>query len=201
MKTIPRIMTLATAALVIVIPPIGRTSAPPSEQTTAHIVHGSDEKNDAQIADADAAFRAAGLELPRLEIYVQDQFVDCDGMGGLFNKDGSGFRVDLCSGLQFTVFHEFAHAWEYHQVDDATRIAFMELHGLDTWRSRNASFAERGIETAAETIAKGLQDHPLPEWQCEHAAALDEGYTLLTGQRSPRFAAAVDGRAACPQAD
>jgi len=159
-----------------------------------HVVYGADANARDQIAAADAAFHAAGLELPSLEIHVFGNYTGCDGLAGQFNRDGSGLRVDFCSGNSFTVLHEFAHAWEYHHVDDTVRDAFLELHDLASWRSREVPWAERGVEVAAETIAKGLLKRALPTWQCDDAALLDEGYALLTGERSPRF---VEGRSNC----
>jgi hypothetical protein len=160
----------------------------------SHSVYGSDERSRAQIAHADTAFRAAGLGLPNLEIHVHENFTGCDGWAGLFNRDGSGTRVDLCSGTQFTVLHEFAHAWEYRHVDDSARDEFLKLHGLDAWRGHQIPWARRGAEVAAETVAKGLLDRALPEWQCGEALVLDAGFSILTGYRSPRFADAVVGR-------
>ena len=166
---------------------------PPAMAVGSHLAHGSDERSRAQIAYADEAFRSAGLELPGLEIHVHESFAGCDGWAGLFNRDGSGTRVDLCSGTQFTVLHEFAHAWEYHWVDNASRNEFLELHGLDAWRGRELPWAQRGTEVAAETIARGLVNRPLPPWLCAEAEVLDAGYAILTDHRSPRFAQAVDG--------
>ena len=147
-----------------------------------------------QIADADAAFRAVGLELPGLEIHVHENYEGCDGFAGQFNRDSSGLRIDFCSGNSFTVLHEFAHAWEYHNVDDTTRDALVEMHGLEAWRSSDVPWAERGVEVAAETIARGLLERAFPEWQCGELELLDQGFQLLTGRSSPRF---VAGRLSC----
>jgi hypothetical protein len=198
-NTAPRIVSVATALIVILSPVVTIALDPLSGTAVApHVVDGSDERSRHKIEYADSAFRAAGLQLPHLEIHVHERFADCDGFGGRFNGDGSGLRVDLCSGLLFTVLHEFAHAWEYHNVDDATRDAFLELRDLEAWHGREIPWARRGVEAAAETIAKGLLDGPLPEWQCDQADLLDEGFHILTGRRSPRFAAAKHN---CPGAD
>ena len=194
MKTSLHVASAAAIFFTSLIPSASATLGPPAPVTIApHVVYGSDERSLEQIAYAEAAFQAAGLELPNLEIHVHENFTGCDGWAGLFNRDGSGTRVDLCSGTQFTVLHEFAHAWEYHHVDDATRNQFLELHGLDAWRGRQLPWAQRGTEVAAETIARGLLDRPLPPWQCEEAQVLDAGFALLTSHRSPRFAQAIGG--------
>ena len=189
------IVSAASVVLVTVTPPIGTVDDPVSDAATAsHVIRGSDERSHEQIADADAAFRVAGLTLPDLEIHVHENYEGCDGFAGQFNRDGSGLRVDFCSGNSFTVLHEFAHVWEYHNVDDTTRDALLEMHGLETWRDRDIPWAERGVEVAAETIAKGLLERAFPEWQCEEVELLDQGFRLLTGRSSPRF---VAGRLSC----
>jgi len=191
-------MLIASATSVLlatVIPTVATADDPfPDAAHLPHVVHGSDERSHEQIADADAAFRAAGLDLPSLEIHVHENHAGCGGFAGQFNRDGSGLRVDFCSGNSFTVLHEFAHVWEYHNVDDTTRDALVEMHGLETWRSSDVPWEERGVEVAAETIAKGLLERPFPEWQCEEIELLDQGFRLLTGRSSPRF---VAGRLSC----
>jgi len=190
MKAVMLAVSAASVVLVTVVPPIGTVDDPfPSAAIPAPVVHGSDERSSEQIADAEAAFRGAGLELPELEIHVHENYAGCDGFAGQFNRDGAGLRVDFCSGHSFTVLHEFAHVWEYHNVDDTTRDAFVELHGLETWRSRDVPWEARGVEVAAETIAKGLLDRAFPEWQCDEVELLDQGFRLLTGRSSPRFVA------------
>lgn len=185
---------ITTVLFIAMVPPFGMVEQPARDATTTHAIHGADERSRDQIADAEAAFRAAGLELPDLEIFVHGTFLDCDGMAGLFNRDGSGLRVDWCSGHPFTVLHEFAHAWEYHNVDDGNRAEFLELYGLSSWRGRDVPWAQRGAEMAAETIAQGLLALPFAEWRCNEILLLDEGFRLLTGHSSPRF---VDGRLSC----
>jgi hypothetical protein len=191
MKAVLVVVSAASVLLAIPTPPIG-TIDNPLAGATSH--YGSDERSRQQIADAEAAFLAAGLELPGLEIHVHENYAGCDGLAGQFNRDGSGLRVDFCSGNSFTVLHEFAHAWEYHNVDDVARDRLLELHGLESWRSRDIPWAERGVEVAAETIAKGLLERAFPQWQCEEVELLAEGFRLLTGRSSPRF---VAGRLSC----
>jgi hypothetical protein len=195
MKALMAIVSATCVLLGTVTSPIGAVDDPFSDAATPpHVVHRSDERSREQIAAAGTAFRVAGLKLPSLEIYVHETYAGCGGFAGQFNRDGSGLRVDFCSGNSFTVLHEFAHAWEYHNVDDTTRNALVETHGLETWRSSEVPWAERGVEVAAETIAKGLLERAFPEWQCEEVELLDEGFRLLTGRSSPRF---VAGRLSC----
>lgn len=195
MKTVMLAVSAASIVLATVTPLTDTVDGSFSDAAIpALVVRGSDERSNEQIADAEAAFRVAGLELPGLEIHVHEDYAGCDGFAGQFNRDGSGLRVDFCSGHSFTVLHEFAHVWEYHNVDDTTRDAFVELHGLGTWRDRDTPWAERGVEVAAETIAKGLLERAFPEWQCDEVELLDQGFSLLTGRSSPRF---VAGRLSC----
>jgi hypothetical protein len=195
MKAVMAIVSAASVLLTTATPPMSTIDDPFSgAPTPTHVVHKSDERSREQISAADAAFRVAGLELPDLEIYIHENYAGCDGLAGQFNRDGSGLRVDFCSGNSFTVLHEFAHAWEYHNVDDTTRDALVEMHGLETWRSSEVPWEERGVEVAAETIAKGLLERAFPEWQCEELELLNRGFRLLTGRSSPRF---VAGRLSC----
>ena len=195
MKAVMLIVSTASIVLATATPTVGTVGDPFSDAAhLPHVVHGSDERSHEQIADADAAFRIAGLKLPGLEIHVHENYEGCDGFAGQFSRDGSGLRVDFCSGNSFTVLHEFAHAWEYHNVDDMTRDALLEMHGLEAWRGRDIPWEERGVEVAAETIAKGLLKRAFPEWQCEEVELLDRGFRLLTGRSSPRF---VAGRLSC----
>lgn len=184
-----RLAGLLAVALISMASPTGSDGG--SITVGRHTVYGADQSAIAKIEHADAVFASAGLRLPGLEIHVRPNFAACDGLGGRFNVDGSGRSVELCSGLQFTVLHEFAHAWAHHNLSDETRRDFVELHGLPSWNDPDIPWARRGTEVAAETIAKALLNSPLPDWQQEVAAELDAGYTLLTGTRSPRFAAAV----------
>lgn len=187
MKAARRVIALTAPLVCLALLAIGGASVPPTGPDVDYVVHGADEYAENMIAEGFAAFVATGLELPFLEVHVHENFNGCRGLGGLFNGDGSGLRVDLCSGLYFTVLHEFAHAWEYHNVDDATRGEFLDLHDLDSWRSREVKWPERGVEVAAETIANGLLERDLPERHCDDLDLLDRGFTLLTGQTSVRF--------------
>ncbi|MCJ7781976.1 MAG: hypothetical protein MUQ27_14245, partial [Acidimicrobiia bacterium] len=106
MKAVMLVVSAASVVLATVMPPIGTVDNPLLDAAApSHVVHGSDERSHKQIAEADAAFRVAGLKLPDLQIHVHENYAGCDGFAGKFNRDGSGLRVDFCSGNSFTVLH------------------------------------------------------------------------------------------------
>ncbi len=160
-------------------------------------------------------YREAGLSLPTIRLSFHSDSAPCEGaMGGHRLEDGIS-RVYICVvefgatrqlKVKRTLLHEFAHAWDNHYLDDATRSAFMDLAGLDGW-SFDTPYDERGSEHAAETITWGLLDRPLlfgefgetTPWELQHA-----GYLTLTGAEPPHgyvwtlFAAAHDIYARTP---
>ncbi|HET6952220.1 MAG TPA: nuclear transport factor 2 family protein [Acidimicrobiales bacterium] len=99
---------------------------------------------------------------------------------------------DACAGEACTAFvanarllvlHELAHAWMYRQVDEATQQAFMDHMGLEAWSSAEVGWYDRGVEQAAQVLAWGLMDEPIPttrlgDLPCEQ---LVEAFRLLTG--------------------
>ena len=190
-RTLPLIAWLIGAITM----PLPSTPRETGIELGIHTVYGADERTLDQITFANEAFEAAGLILPSLTIHVHPDSEGCDGFRGKFNTDGSGRRVDLCLGLQFTVLHEFAHAWERHTVEDSTRTASLTSYCLNAWNEHDAKWRLRGIEVAAGTIAKGVLSDPLKVWEVGDADVLDAGYQLLTGTRSLRFAGEVSGAA------
>lgn len=102
-----------------------------------------------------AAFEAAGLELPPLVVVFDLDGEGCKGHPGLFTS-GTPARIELCTEMRHVVLHELAHAWEWHNLDDAVRGDFVEDHGLATWNSRDHEWADRGVEVFADTVAIGM---------------------------------------------
>ena len=74
---------------------------------------------------------------------------------------------------------------------DDVRQALMDLNGAVEWQSVDVDWDERGIEIAAETIAKGLIERPMVRAQLKDAPLMAESFRLLTGVESPRFADAL----------
>lgn len=122
-------------------------------------VYGADAEMVAKVRRDMDKFTAAGLVLPPLRIYVHDSKEGCKSHDGLFNGDGSGDRIDLCHHL--VLLHELAHAWEAHNVNDATRRAFMERTEVDVWNDHTVVHHLRGIEQAADVIATGVRAEQL----------------------------------------
>jgi hypothetical protein len=130
-------------------------------------------------------YRAAGLQVPAVDVYFHDDDGECGGYLG-FTKNG---RVDLCIRLamegqpQRIVLHELAHAWAEVELDDDTRNAFIELRTLGGWNVTADDHKDRGTEQAAEIIAWGLGEAaPQPLISGDTTpSALADGFRLLTG--------------------
>lgn len=149
-------------------------------------VNGADPELSATIEAAIARFDEIGLPLPALRIYYHPSDEGCGGHSGLFNGDGSGGRIDLCTRVKNTILHELAHAWEHHGMSDPARQAFLERNGLESWNHVDTDWDERGIEAVAQAIAWGLMDTPITN-PAAFPQQLEE-FELLTGLRSPRLA-------------
>jgi len=147
-------------------------------------IYGADPEFAAVIESAIDRFDGVGLTLPDLRIYYHSDPSGCPGATAQFNQDGSGTRVDLCTQVGYTLLHELAHAWEYHTMSDATRQAYLDYTGLTTWADPEVEWEDRGVESAAQTIAWGLLEIPITN----PAAFVDElhRFELLTGIASPR---------------
>ena len=159
-------------------------AAKPTETVDPPGIYGAEPDFAAVIQSAINRFDSVGLKLPELRIYYHSDPSGCPGASALFNLDGSGTRVDLCTRVTYTLLHELAHAWEYHTMSDATRQAYLDYTGLATWADPEIEWADRGIESAATTIAWGLLEIPITN----PAAFVDElhRFELLTGIASPR---------------
>jgi hypothetical protein len=172
-------IVIATA----VFPADGSQHTLPDRHTA---IFGADDATAAKIQVALSLYAAADLELPALLIYVHETEEGCNGHPGIFNKDGSGHRVDICDMLLLS--HELAHAWELHNMDEATRLAFMEEAGLSNWNDPDTDHDLRGIEQAAKAIAIGVSSGPIGADVVDLYHDQLDTYELLTGKPSPRIA-------------
>jgi hypothetical protein len=131
-------------------------------------------------------YRAAGLELPALEVAFHRSVSACGGNSGF----ASGVRIDLCTTspslgyLRATVLHEIAHVWLERHVSDGLRAAFIDLRGLQTWSSPDAPWGLQGVEQAAETLAWGLGDGTVEALVADDdPEELADAFELLTRSR------------------
>lgn len=158
--------------------------SPPDQPTVIGAGEGALEAIEAAIG----RFDQAGLHLPTgLVIHVHRSDDACAGHNGLYGRDGDSLRIDLCDPHPAVIRHELAHAWERHKVDDATRRAFMDRLGLDTWNDHAISHPSRGVEQAAAIISWGLQDRPIQSINRRWFEDKLASYHLLTGRPSPRI--------------
>ena len=148
-------------------------------------VFGADDIEHRRVDEALGRFAVNGLALPDLDVHFFDDEAACKGHQGLFQQRYEPWRVVICGDLEFVVTHEFAHAWEAANVDDAGRAHYVEHRGLPTWDGGEFEWLERGVEDVAFTIQQILMataNRPLTSstW-VERAAA----YELITGRPCP----------------
>lgn len=93
-------------------------------------------------------------------------------------------RVDDLERLRFVMLHELGHVWSNQHLDEARRDAFADSRGLDGWRDPDGEWRDQGSEHAAEIIAWGLMDRPVPMTRLPDAscARLAAGFRMLTGR-------------------
>jgi hypothetical protein len=105
-------------------------------------------------------YRAAGLELPTIDLRFHEDDAECHGNVGWTD----GFDVELCirlameAGPQRIVLHELAHAWCNANLTEGERETFDRLRTASTWNDESRAWKDRGTEQAAEIIAWGLGD-------------------------------------------
>lgn len=151
-------------------------------------VYGADEVMEREILDAVDRFAEAGLTLPELRIYVHDSDEPCRGHMGLYGKGGDRHRIDLCERHRKVITHELAHAWEYHNLDDSTRQAFLDRANLKVWNDKDVPYPARGVERVAYLISWALDDQSIQAISLGHYIEDLDRYEFLTGNSSPRIA-------------
>lgn len=192
-----RTLIISIVAAVMVFAVVGGTRAgtvsteAPVDLAPAGEPRHSLEAIDAPQADAIswalALFEKADLDLPVIEFVGHDDRDACHGRDGAARRTDEGARISLCAReigpvQEWVILHEIAHAWDYHNLDDERRAAFLELRGLEAWR--DGVWHERGAENAAEIMVWGLIDRPVKpghiyDNSCEQLLA---GYLVLVGE-------------------
>lgn len=79
-----------------------------------------------------------------------------------------------------------AHAWTYHNLDDAARVAFVEHARLDTWGDHSYQHRVRGIDQAANAISWGIGVKRLEAGRVNSYDDYLYRYELLTGRQTLR---------------
>lgn len=128
-------------------------------------------------------FTRAGLRLPDLHVAFTDD--GCQGHLGLFDRDPTPWRVEICSDLEFVLTHELAHAWATANLDAPDRVAYTAFRGLAAWHNPDAHWRDRGTEDAAFVMQQVLMTtHIRPDssvW-----IERSEAYEQLTGEPPPQ---------------
>lgn len=148
-------------------------------------------------------FEIAGLPPPRLDQvgFPPNSLCAAGGATGLASYDAASARIYMClqesevcigptcdrlrSVARFGMLHELGHVWEFQNVDDSTRQAFLAQRGLEVWSDANPAWAKEsgeGIEHAGEILAWGLMDEAPPVIRIPNATPddLTAGFRLLT---------------------
>jgi hypothetical protein len=179
----------------------GRVSAPGG--AIIEIVNGSQHQTELVRWGLDR-FELAGLAAPRPATVAFPPTQLCAAGAGEYpgytTFHQTETRIDLCrherdicpdpdcdtfhSDARFGILHELAHAWEYQNLDDTTRDAFLARQGREVWSDGELTWGEdEGIELAVEIIAWGLMDTGEPRPENTSLDDLAEAFHLLTGTK------------------
>jgi hypothetical protein len=156
----------------------------PLEPDADVVIVGANAADEVLVADALAAFSAAGLDVPPLEIQFAETMTDCRGHLGLFEKTPNGTLIHICDRKDFVVTHEIAHVWVAVNLNHQERERYMRARGLDNWNDWNVPWGKRGIEDSAFIIQQNLTMDRVPLTSRTWVQRL-EAFELLTGQPSP----------------
>jgi hypothetical protein len=157
--------------------------------------------SDAAVHWAFGQFTAAGLPAPVVSTLTFDPFDErCRDAPGHAEWSGGTTEVLICfdssqigpgtgddwamkSDQTRLLLHEIGHAWLINHTDDVTRAAFLAELGLDNWNDKGRPWRERGVEWAAESLARGLKGAPSSSLALGRpdCGVLAEGYRILTG--------------------
>ena len=160
-----------------------------------------------------ARFDVVGLPLPDVRSVIFTAFTDyCAEVQGrtirLPDEDpltgqpaSGGWKVVLCVdeddldvgdresdpsvSARFVTLHELAHVWTEQNVDDRRRDHLLDWLAVPTWNDRRFEWDQRGTEWAADFIAWGLMDEPVPLFELDEPPLemRFNGFQLLTGRR------------------
>lgn len=124
---------------------------------TETTIHSETEDQHEKVIWALGRFEEAGLELPPVEIHIHNDRSECNGLNGyLGGSQETGWVLHSC-GVDFTLLHELAHAWDNHSLDEETREKFLGIAQADTWNN-DENWNLAGGEHAANVIAWALMD-------------------------------------------
>ena len=178
-------------ALAAFIGPLGQSSPARSQI----VVNGADRRQEAMVDWAIRRFRAAGLEVPPLEIDFgsAETGARCTLGGGFYE----GGVLDLCTGVSVNAYarrvtlHELSHAWADRALGNAQERGFEQLRGLSNWNDWDRPWDERGGEQVAEIISWGIGEGVfLPTIPDNSPDQLAVSYEYLTGMEPPVLDAA-----------
>ena len=168
------------------------TTVAPVEQLETTIQAETTEQHDL-VVWALGRFEQAGLELPVMTIVTHSDRDDCNGLNGfLSHADGGEFTIHSC-GVDFTLLHELAHAWDIHTLDDETRAKFLEDAQATTWDNPD-HWHLAGGEHAANVVAWGLMNTRINQTRTRpfDFASMLKAFDVLTDGGQPLWSLPQD---------
>ena len=181
----PDAQTAAAASVTTTAPARQESIEIETAGITETTIHAETQQQHEEIEWALGRYAEAGLELPAIEIHLHSDRADCNGLNGyLANAVGGGWILHSC-GVDYTLLHELAHAYDNHMLDDATRDELLELAHADSWRHDDWHLA--GGEHAANVIAWGLMEERINQTRTRpyDYQSMLEAYSILTGGGQP----------------
>jgi hypothetical protein len=187
----PTLRSLLAAALALII--ASRTfggGAGPADDTSSDVTFTDLSVDQVVLVERVIdAFEEAELDLPPIDVIGHRYVHACSGRHGAHHVSNGRSVIDLCARRpkqteEFLILHEVAHAWDQHSLTPERRQRFLELRGLEAWRTDDPErWVEHGSEHAAEIIAWGLVDRPVRLLRIDNNGCSDllAGYRVLTG--------------------
>ncbi len=169
--------------------PIFGSGAGAATSLSSTEVRGADEAETELIDWAFGRFEQAGLDLPDVMVTFHDDPTGCGGNSGLY-RPAEIAEVHLCVPAERPVkvrkliaLHELGHAWAENRTGGATRQAFLDERGIDSWYDPEQPPHLWGAEHAAETISWALMDDSVRIIRIYNAdpVQLADAFGVLTG--------------------
>jgi hypothetical protein len=169
-----RTATILTALIIIQL--VAGIEGAASGQTvieSVSVIQVGSLEQDEQVRYALERYAEAGLELPRVDVYLHDTKDGCRDNAGLYTPGVDMDRIDICVDTSFIILHEFGHAWENRFGTDEAREELLQALDLEVWTGGD-DYRARGVEAAANLIAWGLKAPSVAErGQAPNAERLD----------------------------
>ena len=151
-----------------IVEPRPREIAPSGPETLADIELLSDDEQ-ILVDWARDRFADAGLELPDVTVRFDPSKELCGNAEGLYHHEADGERVvTICAResdsfaaqlyRRRTLLHELGHAWDFANLTAEDHDELGRVLGAESWNDSDDVWADRGVESFAETFVFALLD-------------------------------------------